>query len=213
MYLHNNVINSDVQKRRYALLLHAGYGERWASGEKLSMILKKYFAFCVLFSLAATVTAQDCYESSIVSPNPFMGNNGEIFKLDDGSLWEVKYEYEYLYEYYPSVIICPSKGKLSIKEKTLNVEEVGGARAAPPSGKTRPAPSADIIESQIDGEFSGWEGETIFKLTSGQIWQQSSYAYTYSYKYRPKVLIFPTGGEFELQVEGMDRRIKVVRIR
>lgn len=27
----NNAINPDVQKRRFALLLHAGYGERWAS--------------------------------------------------------------------------------------------------------------------------------------------------------------------------------------
>ena len=27
----NNAINSDVQKRRFALLLHAGYGERWAA--------------------------------------------------------------------------------------------------------------------------------------------------------------------------------------
>ena len=26
--LPNNAINSDVQKRRFALLLHAGYGER-----------------------------------------------------------------------------------------------------------------------------------------------------------------------------------------
>jgi hypothetical protein len=25
----NNTINPDVQKRRFALLLHAGYGERW----------------------------------------------------------------------------------------------------------------------------------------------------------------------------------------
>lgn len=25
----NNAINSDVQKRRFALLLHAGYGERY----------------------------------------------------------------------------------------------------------------------------------------------------------------------------------------
>jgi hypothetical protein len=53
-----------------------------------------------------------------------MGNDGEIFKLDDGSLWEVKYEYEYLYEYYPKVIICPSSGKLVINGKNLNVERV-----------------------------------------------------------------------------------------
>ncbi len=67
-----------------------------------------------------------CYESSIVKPSPFMGNDGEIFKLDDGSLWEVKYEYEYLYEYYPDVIICPLKGKLVIDGTQLNVEYVGG---------------------------------------------------------------------------------------
>ena len=67
-----------------------------------------------------------CYESSIMKPSPFMGNDGEIFKLDDGSLWEVKYEYEYMYEYYPDVIICPSKGKLVIDGKSLNVEYVGG---------------------------------------------------------------------------------------
>lgn len=30
---HNNPINSDVQKRRFALLLHASYGERYASEE------------------------------------------------------------------------------------------------------------------------------------------------------------------------------------
>ena len=34
-----------------------------------------------------------------------------------------------------------------------------------------------VIESQIDGEFEGWEGETVFVLTNGQIWQQSSYDY------------------------------------
>lgn len=27
----NHAINADVQKRRFALLLHAGYGERYAS--------------------------------------------------------------------------------------------------------------------------------------------------------------------------------------
>jgi len=143
-----------------------------------------------------------------------MGNNGELFKLADGSLWEIKYEYEYLYEYYPNVIICPSKGKIAIKGKSLNVAQIGGARKAPAGAKApETTQSLDIVESQIDGDFSGWDGETIFKLINGQIWQQNSYAYTYSYKYSPKVLIFPSGGGFELQVEGMDQRIKVVRLK
>ena len=49
-----------------------------------------------------------------------------------------------------------------------------------------------VIESQIDGEFEGWEGDTMFKLVNGQIWQQSSYAYTYSYAYMPDVMIYPS---------------------
>ena len=50
--------------------------------------------------------AQNCYESAVVSPTPFMGNNDEIFRLTDGSVWQVKYEY--LYAYYPSVLISHS---------------------------------------------------------------------------------------------------------
>lgn len=80
--------------------------------------------FLILLFFAITANAGKCYESSIVKPSPFMGNDGEIFKLADGTLWEVKYEYEYMYEYYPQVIICPDKGKLLIKDKKLSVEKV-----------------------------------------------------------------------------------------
>ena len=55
-----------------------------------------------------------------------MGNNGEIIKLSDGSLWEVKYEYEYLYEYFPTVVICPGQGKLIVGRTSLNVQLVSG---------------------------------------------------------------------------------------
>lgn len=84
----------------------------------------RHLLFLILLSFALNANAGKCYESSIQKPVPFMGNDGEIFKLADGSLWEVKYEYEYMYEYYPDVIICPDKGKLIIKDKKLNVEKV-----------------------------------------------------------------------------------------
>ena len=73
-----------------------------------------------LIALSTRINAKDCYESSILSPAPFLGINEEIFKLADGSLWEVKYEYEYLYEYYPSVVICPGRGRLVVGKKSLN---------------------------------------------------------------------------------------------
>lgn len=69
------------------------------------------------------------------------------------------------------------------------------------------------IESQIDGTFEGWSGETIFKLTNGQIWQQSSYAYMYHYAYRPNVTIFPSGGGCKMKVEGLSDSIPVKRLR
>lgn len=69
------------------------------------------------------------------------------------------------------------------------------------------------IESQIDGEFKGWSGETIFKLTNGQIWQQSNYSYTYSYSYRPKITIYSASGGCKLKVDGLCDTIGVKRLK
>jgi hypothetical protein len=75
------------------------------------------------------------------------------------------------------------------------------------------AETPSVIESRIDGEFQGWEGETIFKLQNGQIWQQSTYAYKYSYKYSPKVVIYRSAAGYRMQVEGVDGTIGVRRLR
>lgn len=70
-----------------------------------------------------------------------------------------------------------------------------------------------VIESQIDGDFEGWEGETIIKLTNGQIWQQSEYHYEYHYAFRPEVLIYRSGGGYKMKVDGTDEAIGVVRLK
>jgi len=69
------------------------------------------------------------------------------------------------------------------------------------------------IESTISGEFHGWDGETIFKLDNGQIWQQSQYDYTYSYSYRPDVTIYETRAGCRLKVEDEDETILVKRLK
>jgi hypothetical protein len=101
------------------------------------------WAILLLLPLLAAVVpcqarAADCYQVTIQRPSPFMGNNGEVFQLSDGSVWEVKYEYEYMYEYYPSAVICPAAGKLIVKDESLNVEFVSGA---PPAPSKIPTPS------------------------------------------------------------------------
>lgn len=70
-----------------------------------------------------------------------------------------------------------------------------------------------VIESRIDGDFEGWDGDTIFKLENDQIWQQSSYAYTYHYAYRPKVLIYNSSGTYKLKVDGVGSTINVTRLK
>ena len=75
------------------------------------------------------------------------------------------------------------------------------------------AATSDVIHSYIDGDFEGWEGETIFKLDNGQIWQQSSYAYIYHYAYHPEVMIINDGGTWKMKVEDVDEVIEVIRLK
>ena len=53
---------------------------------------------------------------------------------------------------------------------------------------------AQAYQGQIDGEFNGWEGETIYRLMDGRVIQQSQYHYHYHYAYSPRVIIYNDGG-------------------
>ena len=70
-----------------------------------------------------------------------------------------------------------------------------------------------MVESQIDGDFNGWEGETIVKLMNGQIWQQTEYHYEYHYAYMPNVLVYPSGGGYKMKVDGTDEAVGVQRLK
>lgn len=102
----------------------------------------------------------------------------------------------------PQVVVIPRPSD-PVTSRTPPTIDPPRTVSAPPS----------VIESRIDGEFTGWEGETIFRLQNGQIWQQSSYAYTYHYAYRPEVLIYRSGTGFKMKVEGVDRAINVERLK
>ena len=76
-----------------------------------------------------------------------------------------------------------------------------------------PSAGESVIETEISGAFEGWSGETIFKLSNGQIWQQSEYDYEYEYEYNPKVMIYRKGGEYRMKVEGLETTIAVKRLK
>ena len=75
------------------------------------------------------------------------------------------------------------------------------------------SPTPSVVKSKINGDFEGWEGETIVKLMNGQIWQQTEYRYHYHYSFMPNVLIFKSGIGYKMKVEGIDGAVGVKRLR
>ena len=101
-----------------------------------------------------------------------------------------------------------------LEEKLSNIEHFddnGTIRRGYAQSRTNY--TRQVIETKIDGEFEGWEGETIFKMMNGSIWQQSSYAYTYHYAYMPDVIIYRKEGLYYMKVEGVDDEIQVRQLR
>jgi hypothetical protein len=77
-----------------------------------------------------------------------------------------------------------------------------------------PAPeNGDYMISQINGEFTGWDGDTIFELTNGQIWKQVGYAFLFHYAFMPEVKITYNNGMFEMEVDNVQVKVQVNRIK
>lgn len=69
------------------------------------------------------------------------------------------------------------------------------------------------INSRISDSFEGAQGDSIYKLDNGQVWQQSKYFYKYKYSYRPRVTIEASGYRGVMHVDGFDREIHVDRLK
>jgi hypothetical protein len=70
------------------------------------------------------------------------------------------------------------------------------------------------ITNRIVGKFSGWDGQTVFKLENGMIWAQTDKDKFYIKEVEnPAVLIDPKMfGSWRLSVEGHDAECRVERI-
>ena len=84
------------------------------------------------------------------------------------------------------------------------VKKVDSAGASTTRSGCNPA-----IESTIAGDFNGWDGETVFKLSNGQTWEQTEFDYMYSYSYMPDVAIYSTSSGCRMKVEDEDETILV----
>ncbi|MHA0940070.1 hypothetical protein, partial [Enterobacter kobei] len=84
----------------------------------------------------------------------FEGFDDEVlFRFVDGTYWiQAQYMYWYHYAYRPDVNLLRANGRFYLqidgKDKVVPVRQI-----------------TDVIQSRIDGEFKGWEGETVYTLT------------------------------------------------
>jgi len=97
---------------------------------------------------------------------------------------------------------------------SLKLYAVATQQQSPNSGTSYVRSSCSpAIESTISGDIEGWDGDTIFKLDNGQIWQQAEYEYTYFYSYRPDVTIYQARAGCRMTVKGERDTVLVKRIK
>lgn len=61
----------------------------------------------------------------------------------------------------------------------------------------------------VEGEWNGWDGDTVVELSDGSEWKQDEYLYEYRYAYRPTATV---NSRNEMHVEGMSRPVRVRRL-
>lgn len=138
-------------------------------------------------------------------------DSGRVVVLDDESVWQVD-----PVDAVDSSLWLPLTHIVACPDSLINTED-GEAVAAQEIGPTTSATvvqqSSGVIRSRIEGDFEGWDGDTVFALENGQVWVQASYAYHYRYAYRPEATLIPTASGWLLMVDGDSTTVQVRRIR
>jgi hypothetical protein len=128
----------------------------------------------------------------------FTGFDDEVlFKMQNGTYWvQSRYNYWYHYAHRPAATITEDNGMyiLSVAGHSIPVRKL-----------------TDVTESRINGEFTGWEGETAYELQNGQVWQQSAYKYEYKYAYMPEAIVYKISGGHRMQVAGTSANVRRVK--
>jgi hypothetical protein len=98
-----------------------------------------------------------------------------------------------------------------VRTHSLHVAELARTAALNPE----PAPSGNpgMIETRMAGDFTGWDGGTVFQFTNGQLWRQSSFGTVHQFARSPKVTLVATGSGWRMQVDGVPQSIYVRRLR
>ena len=103
----------------------------------------------------------------------------------------------------PPASVGQGAGAVATTEGGFGLEQVEGSKRN----------EVDEIRSRYVGEFTGWDGKTVFKLENGQVWQQSQSG-RMSWKATNPMITIKRGfmGSYVLRVEGVNKTVRVKRI-
>lgn len=98
------------------------------------------------------------------------------------------------------------------EERTARQAAAVEARAEQQAAAAKEGPS--VIESSVDGEFNGFDGDTVIRLLDGSLWEQTEFYWEWHWAYLPKATVFRSqGGGWKMQIEGIRQAVRVRRLK
>ncbi len=171
--------------------------------------MKKAIFILAMCCLAGSALAQEGFSSveERMTGKEFMETG--LSKLTDEELsklneWLRAHSVATLDAAVPGRRTSPTSGQVAVS--TAPVEDTRGLQ--------KDAEEYDDIVSRIVGEFSGWDGDTLFKLENGMVWKQAQTDRFFTKTMvNPEVRIKSTMfGAWRMEVEGYNKSVKVERI-
>ena len=159
--------------------------------------------FCLLFS-ATSLTAQDNLkidDSSTVA-GTVLGplKKGTVIKTPNNHFYEVAEKGTQIVNLSEPEVKVYKDGK-KYKMQITGIDKMIAVNKL-----------QDVIQSIIDGDFKGWDGNTIFKLQNRQEWQQDvPTGSIFVNLYRPAVLIYSTPEGYKMKITGVNEDPIIVK--
>lgn len=161
--------------------------------------MKKLLAACMVLLAVQATKAQTTDNLKLVdSTTPFKPINGAItrgtlIKTSNYHFYEINDKVNQKFSNaQPQLMVYQDGRKFKIKiegvEKLLTCNKI-----------------QEVIESNIDGDFKGWDGNSSFRLVNQQEWKQDSPISTvFANLYRPAVIIYLTSEGYKMKIEGLN---------
>ena len=73
--------------------------------------------------------------------------------------------------------------------------------------------ATSVIDTTVDGDWTGGRGDTIVRLMNGQVWEQVGLALSLSLGLGNDVLIYERSGMHYMMVDGEDEAVMVRRLK